>query len=41
MVFVMLWYDLYVNPKLRFPEITERDKQRPFHEKRALTQCFC
>lgn len=30
MVFVMLWYDLYVNAKLRAPEITERDKQRPF-----------
>lgn len=41
MVFVMLWYDLYVNAKLRAPEITERDKQRPFYEKRALAQRFC
>lgn len=41
MVFVMLWYDLYVNAKLRAPEITERDKQRPFYDKRALAQRFC
>lgn len=41
MVFVMLWYDLYVNAKLRAPEITERDKQSPSYEKRAFAQRFC